>query len=297
MADLFSRVFRAKTKTGGYLLDGAVFLLGSVVYAVSVITFTVPNNIAPGGATGIATVFNFLFGSPIGVVIAALNLPLFFIGAKKLGISVIFRTIIATLLISLFIDVLSPFFPKYTGNVLLAALYGGVIAGFGLSLIYIRGASTGGSDLLAQILARKFRHVSIGRFILIIDFFVIVIAAFAFRSIDSALYAIITIYTSSFIVDKVIYGADAGKILFVVSKHSETIANEIMEKIKRGVTLMNVRGAYSSKENDMFVCAVRRYEVYLVKDIIYSVDPGAFIMVGDASEIVGEGFRPLEGKK
>lgn len=297
MSNLFMKLFKTRTKTEGYLIDGVTYFLGSIIYAFSVVTFTVPNNIAPGGATGIATVFHYLFGTPVGVAIAVLNLPLFLIGIKKLGVFSIVRTIVATLLLSLIIDVLSPFFPQYKGNVLLAALYGGVIAGFGLSLIYIRGASTGGSDLLAQILTRKFRHISIGRFILFIDIIVITIAAFVFKSIDSALYAIITIFSSSFVVDKVIYGGDAGKILFVVSRQSDKIAKEIMEKIKRGVTLLKARGAYSSVENEMLVCAVRRHEVYLVRDIIYTIDPTAFIMVGDASEIVGEGFKPLEGKK
>lgn len=297
MSNFFMNLFKTKSKTGGYIVDGATYIIGSIVYAISVIVFTVPNNIAPGGATGVATVFHYLFGTPIGVVIALVNIPLFFIGIRKLGIISIARTIIATVLLSLVIDLFTPLLRPYEGNVLLAALYGGVTAGLGLSLIYIRGASTGGSDLLAQILTRRFRHISIGKFILIIDFIVILIAAFVFKSVDSALYAIITIFSSSFVIDKVIYGGDVGKILFVVSKQSDKIAKEIMEKMNRGVTLLNARGAYSSLENEMLVCAVRRPEVYLVRDIIYTIDPSAFIMVGDASEIVGEGFKSLEGKK
>lgn len=277
-----------------FLIDGGAYILGGAVYAFSINAFTLPNNIAPGGATGLATLVHYLFGTPVGIVMILINIPLFFLGARKIGAVFIARTIVATLIQSFAIDIFAAFVPGYKGDMLLAALYGGVISGVGLSIVYLRGATTGGSDLLAQILNRQFRHISLGKFLAAIDFLIILAAALVFKSIDSALYSLITIFTMTVIVDKVLYGLDTGKVIMVFSPKNEEIAKEVMMSIKRGVTLISSRGAYSSRQGEMLLCAVRRVEVYHVRDIIYTIDPNAFIIVGVASEIVGQGFKPLE---
>lgn len=285
-----------RKKLGAYVLDTLSFLAGSVIYAVGVHIFTAPNHIAPGGATGLATLLYYLFGAPIGAVVLLLNLPLFFWGWKSSGFHFISKTVAATVTLSVALDAMTPFLPEYKGDTMLAAIFGGVLSGAGLALVFLRGGTTGGSDLVAYLLSRHFRSLSVGRLILIIDMFVVLASAVVYRNYESPLYALIVIFISTRLIDNILYGADAGngKMMFIISRKNQEIAREILRSVGRGVTMLRSRGAYSGREGEVLLCAVRRPEVHKTYDIIRSLDPQAFVIVGDAGEITGEGFRPSE---
>lgn len=285
-----------KGKLKNFLLDALLFTAGSLIFAISVNTFTAPNNIAPGGVTGAATMINYLVRAPIGVSILILNIPIFIWGFFVLGFRFIAKTICVTIISSVTIDITSAFLPVYHGDMLLTVIYGGVLAGLGLSLIFIRGGTTGGTDLAASLLTRKFRHLSMGRLILFIDFGVVAISALVYRNFESPLYAAIVIFISAKIIDTVLYGTSrgTGKVLFIISQKNKEIASCIIKNLRRGVTELKSRGSYSGIEGEVLFCAVRRQEVHKTYDIIHQVDPDAFVVVGEAAEISGMGFKELK---
>ncbi len=285
-------------KIKDFFIDGIFFLIGSFFFAISVNTFTAPNNIAPGGLTGVATMLNYLFGIPIGTVTLLMNIPIFLWGFFEVGYRFILKTMIATALSSVIIDLTVDILPQYKGDMLLTTVFGGLFAGLGLALIFVRGGTTGGTDLIANLISLRIRHLSLGRMILIVDMIIVVISAFVYKSFESPLYATIVIFITSKVIDIVLYGADigSGKMIFIISQKNDEIAQKIMEMIGRGVTELRSRGAYTKQEGEVLLCAVSRQEVYKVYDIIHLVDPDAFTIVGDAGEISGEGFKQLHKK-
>lgn len=282
----------ARIKRG--LLDGGFYVWGSISYAVSVNMFTAPNQIAPGGVTGVATLMNYLFGLPIGAMILVVNLPLLLAAWRKCGAGFTVRTLIVTVLSSVIIDVAAPFLPPFRGDKILTALFGGVLAGLGLGLIYMRGATTGGSEIVARLLERRLRHVPIGRLILLVDAVVVAASAVVYRQLESALYAMVLIFVSSFVMDAIVYGGEKGKMLLIMSRAEERIARRILLEMERGVTMLNAAGAYTGADKRVLLCAVRRSEVYQLRTLVYDVDPDAFIIVVSTEEVLGEGFKQIE---
>ena len=275
------------------IFDILIYILGGSLYSIGINSFASPNNIAPGGLTGVGVIINHIFGFPIGVLIIVLNIPLFIIGLKELGKYFLIKTIIATVTMSVLIDVSAAFLPVYTGNTLLACLYGGLLIGAGLALVFMRGATTGGTDIIAKLINRKFKFLSIGRIILLMDLLIISASAIAFKSIESALYAVIMIFASSRIIDSALYGADRGKMLFIITSKPEELSKAIMKKVSRGVTMLDGTGAYSNDIRYILMCAVRRHEAAKVHEIIKNIDNKAFIITTEAGEITGEGFKDL----
>lgn len=282
------------------LLELVRFLLltvaGASLYAVSVNCFTAPNQIAPGGATGVATILKDVFGTPIGLMMLAVNIPLFIWGVLGSGFRFFGKTIVATLIYSGVIDLTAPFLPQYHGDMMLVALFGGVISGAGLGLTFMTGATTGGSDLAAKLIGRRLRHISLGKLILVIDFLIVLASMAVYRNIESGLYAMVTIFVCSHMVDTVLYGFDNGngKVLFIMSVKSEEITREITARMDRGVTMLKSRGGYTGREGYALMCAVRRSEVFRLREIVRKIDPDAFIIVGSAEQIVGESFASID---
>ena len=287
---------KQRSRAWNTALDILALVAGSALYAGAVNLFTVPNNIAPGGVTGIATIFNHLFGLPIGTMILIINIPLFLIGAKVMGFRFLGKTAVATVLVSVFIDVSAPFIDRfaYTSDSLLASVYGGVLSGAGLAIIFLRGGTTGGTDILARVIHRYKPHFSMGRLILILDAIIITGAGIAYRSVDSALYAVIVIFASSVVIDRVLFGADAGKAVYVMSKKSEEITKAIMERMGRGVTLLDGHGAYTGQKKTIILCVVRKHETTRLRRLVDEIDPDAFMLISGAGEVLGEGFKSLE---
>ena len=285
-------LFHSK-KADEIIKDILFYAIGSSIYAVSVNMFTAPNHIAPGGVTGVATMLNYLFAWPIGTLGLLLNIPIFIWAILQIGYKLVIKTITATVFVSAAIDLIGIVIPHYTGNPMLAAIFGGCLEGIGLSLVFMRGATTGGTDLIARLLNRRVRFVSMAKLMMCVDFVIVVASAFVYHSMESALYALIAIFVSSRLIDAILYGTDTGtgKIMFIISEKSDEISNEIINDVDRGVTKLDSKGAFTGREGEVLLCAVRRYEVAKVKDIVRTIDKSAFIIVGDAGDISGEGFR------
>lgn len=285
-------LFHSK-KADEIIKDILFYAIGSSIYAVSVNMFTAPNHIAPGGVTGVATMLNYLFAWPIGTLGLLLNIPIFIWAILQIGYKLVIKTITATVFVSAAIDLVGIVIPHYTGNPMLAAIFGGCLEGIGLSLVFMRGATTGGTDLIARLLNRRVRFVSMAKLMMCVDFVIVVASAFVYHSMESALYALIAIFVSSRLIDAILYGTDTGtgKIMFIISEKSDEISNEIINDVDRGVTKLDSKGAFTGREGEVLLCAVRRYEVAKVKDIVRTIDKSAFIIVGDAGDISGEGFR------
>lgn len=273
--------------------DILFFAVGSFLYAVSINVFSSPNNIAAGGFTGIATMLNYLFDLPIGITIIVLNIPFLIWGAKELGTKFLIKTIIATFTTSIAIDLTAPFLPVYTGDMMITCIFGGVLSGIGLALVYMRGGATGGTDLIAKLLSKRIRFLSLGHLIMCVDFFVIIATVFVYQTVESPLYSIIFLFVTTKLIDTVLYGMDSGtgKMMFIISPKNEEIKQQIMEQLSRGVTELKSRGGYSGVEGEVLLCAVRPQEVHKTYDIVREVDASAFIIVGDAGEITGLGFK------
>lgn len=285
------------SKTGSrsktLVLDGLFFVAGALIDAVSVNVFTAPNHIAPGGITGIGTMLNYLFQTPIGMVNMIINIPIIIWAIVEIGYKLVAKSIAAIIVFSVAIDTLALVLPAYDGNPFLAAIFGGVLEGIGLALVFMRGSTTGGTDMIARLLGKHFRHLSMGKLMLAVDLIVIAASALVYQKLESALYAIIAIFVSTRIIDTILYGTDSGngKLYFIISKKSDEIRRRILEDIDRGVTIIPIQGGYSGQEGEMLLCAVRRYEVAKINDIIHTADRDAFVIVGEAGEITGEGFR------
>ena len=275
------------------LTDYVITAIGSAVYALGLECFLLSGKISPGGITGIAAILDYLYGLPTGVVSLVLNIPLFILGIKMLGMRFTKRTIIATVLISVFLDLFDAVLPVYAGNRLLSAIYGGLISGAGLALIMLRGGSSGGVDIIAKIVSMKWPFISIGRSVLAIDMVVTAAAAVAYSDIETALYTIIALFVSSKVIDALIYGADKGKVVFIITTEHEKMLSAIFEGLDRGATVLNAQGGWQREQRDVIMCAVRIAEASRLQRIVHRVDPHAFMIMGEAGEIVGEGFKPL----
>lgn len=285
------------SKTGSrsktLVMDGLFFVAGALIDAVSVNVFTAPNHIAPGGITGIGTMLNYLFQTPIGMVNMIINIPIIIWAIVEIGYKLVAKSIAAIIVFSVAIDTLALVLPAYDGNPFLAAIFGGVLEGIGLALVFMRGSTTGGTDMIARLLGKHFRHLSMGKLMLAVDLVIIAASALVYQKLESALYAIIAIFVSTRIIDTILYGTDSGngKLYFIISKKSDEIRRRILEDIDRGVTIIPIQGGYSGQDGEMLLCAVRRYEVAKINDIIHTADRDAFVIVGEAGEITGEGFR------
>ena len=275
------------------VLDGLFFVAGALIDAVAVNVFTAPNHNAPGGITGIGTMLNYLFQTPIGMVNMIINIPIIIWAIVEIGYKLVAKSIAAIIVFSVAIDTLALVLPAYDGNPFLAAIFGGVLEGIGLALVFMRGSTTGGTDMIARLLGKHFRHLSMGKLMLAVDLVIIAASALVYQKLESALYAIIAIFVSTRIIDTILYGTDSGngKLYFIISKKSDEIRRRILEDIDRGVTIIPIQGGYSGQDGEMLLCAVRRYEVAKINDIIHTADRDAFVIVGEAGEITGEGFR------
>lgn len=268
----------------------------SVLIAISIKSFQAPNQIIGGGVAGIATLVNFLTGLPIGSVSLLMNLPLLLVGYRKIGRRFILSTLRVLVILSITMDYLLAWLPAYHGNLLLAALFGGVFAGGGYGLVLMRGASTGGIDIIVRMIQKRRPHLSFGNVILMIDLAIVLMAVFVYQNIEVVLYAAVLIFTSTQVIDRMISGADLRKLVIVISKECPQIAKKVLHEISRGATLLRAEGAYTGADTRMMVCVVESQELFRLKSAVRSVDPSAFVIVAEAAEILGQGFKPIDSE-
>ncbi len=272
-------------------VDIFYFFAGAIIYSVSVNTFLSPNGISPGGFTGVAAVVNHITNIPTGTMLFVFNIPVLVLGFVKMGGVFILKTAFVTVLVSLSLDISMWFLPTLQTEGILASMFGGILMGIGLSLILLRGATTGGIDIIAKLINKKRRHLSVGKIILMADGVVIFLNAIVYKNAESALYSIIAMYMGTRIMDVLLYGADKGKIIYIITSLPDKICNEINHRIRRGVTKLAVTGGYTGESRTMLMCTVRVHEVSSIYDVVKEYDNRAFMVVSDAGEIVGEGFK------
>lgn len=280
-----------KRKALVFLTDLLFYALGGAIYSLAVLLFLSGNKISPGGITGIATALNYLFDLPVGLTVFLLNLPLLILGFLKLGGIFIAKTAVATVVMSAMLDLTAAFLPTLQLDMMLSSLFGGLLMGLGIGLFMLRGATTGGSDIVATLINRKFPHLTVGRLMLAADAAVIAASSVVYRNFEGALYAIIAIYVSSRVMDALLYGGDRGKIIYVITEHPTELADSIMSLLGRGVTLLDAVGAYTGTQRKMLMCTVRNNEASAVCRLASEHDKGAFIIVGEAGVVLGEGFK------
>ena len=278
-----------------FVFDMLIITLGCALYAGGITVFVEPNPIAPGGATGIAMiVHDFWKFIPIGVTIIFINIPLIIMGFIYFRMDFVIKTTYSIIVSSVMIDLFVTYLPFYQGDTILSALAGGVISGAGLASIMMRGATTGGTDIVAKLVNRKFRYLSVGRLMLLVDALIVILSAVVHKSFETVLYSILFLFTLSVIMDKLLYGADHGKMVYIVTDNPKPLLDGIFSVVGRGATNIKVQGGYTNSEHYMIMCAARPTEVSKILSVIKSTDKNAFVVVSDVGEIVGQGFKNFE---
>ena len=263
---------------------------GCIIYSAAISVFLENNNIAQGGVTGFAMLVNYIFPIlPIGVVSLLLNIPLFLTAWKKIGGKFIAKSFFVTLFLSVSIDALS-FLPSYQGDKILSVVFCGVLSGIAMALILMRNLTSGGTDILAKLIRLKKPHFSMGKLILISDFAVVLLSSVVYKNIESAMYSLILIFISSYVLDKILFGLTDSRTLMIITSSWQKISLVIMSEIGRGVSIININGGYTGESRKMLMCALKRNEVSLVAKSINEIDKNAFTVVLPSSEIMGEGF-------
>lgn len=264
--------------------------LGCAVFALGFDLFLEPNGLNAGGISGIAMIVLELipFGT-VGAVTAAMNFPLFFFGGKKIGMRFFLGSILGTVFFSFFIDLFAGI-PVPETEPLLAAIYGGVICGAGLGIVFVNNASTGGSDIVIRLLKLKHRNMPIGTLSLAFDFVVCAATGVVFGNVSNMLYSLIAVYATSQLLDAVIYKFDFSRVAYIISKEHKRIADAINYDLQRGVTYLYGQGYYSGDDTKVILTAVKQGQLADLKDLVVRIDPKAFIIVQDAHQVLGDGF-------
>lgn len=297
-------VTKEKLFSKDWFMAYSLITIGAFILAAGFVLFIDPHKIAPGGVYGIGIITHYLTqgmfswapeGLPIGTVGLVLNIPLTILGIKILGPRFGVKTVIGFLLSSVFIDLLHLGFgyKPLVDDLLLSSVFGGVFIGFGLGLIFKSKATSGGSDIIAMIIA-KYTRLPLGQLMIYVDSAIVLLALLAFKDWKIPMYSWIVIYITGKVIDMTIQGVSYDKTLFIVSDKYDEIRDKIINDLERGGTLINVVGMYKGHEKKMIFTNVSRREVYMLKDYIQSIDQNAFITVIDANEILGNGFKSFE---
>ena len=277
-------------------LQYAGIIGASLLYAAAIALFLDPNQLAPGGVSGIAIILNRLCGLPTGTLILLMNIPLLALGMWKLGWKVVLSTIVAVVSSSVFTDLLAPYGPL-TSDPLLAACAGGGLLAVGMGILFKLGATSGGTDILIRVIKLKYKHLKTGSLFLATDCCVIAASALVFGDIDLALYAAIATIVSSFCLDLVLYGRDEAKLVYLITDHEQAIADRLLQELEIGVTYLDGQGAYTRDNKKVILCAMQKRLLPKVQEIAMEEDPFAFLIVTSASEIFGEGFKDISAPR
>jgi len=266
-------------------------ILGCALFALGMDLFLFPNDLTAGGISGVALILTHVtrFGT-VGVVTAMINLPLFLIGGKKIGIRFFVGSLIGAAFLSLFIDLFAVL-PVLEVEPLLGALYGGVLCGLGAGIVFSSQASTGGSDIIVRLLKQKFRNLPLGHITISFDFIVATLTGIVFDDMTRTLYSLIAIFVTGQVLDAVIYRFDYSKVAYIVSKHHGDIAKGIGTKIDRGVTYLYGQGYYSKEDTKVILTAVKKNQLSELIELVTEIDPNAFIIVQEAHQVLGNRFK------
>ena len=265
-------------------------LVGSFIFALGFDYFLAPNDLNSGGISGLAMVIVEVLGvGSVGTLSILINLPLFILGGVKIGRRFFAGSIIGMLFSSVCIDLLVAL-PAPQGEPLLGALYGGVVCGAGLGMVFVAGTSTGGSDILVRLLKLKYRNVPIGQISMTFDLIVVVLTGLVFHDVTKAMYTGVTVFICGKVIDAMVYRFDYSKVALIISKEYAEIARQIGVKLDRGATFLHGEGSYSGQPTKVVLAAIKRQQLAELKELVTSIDPNAFIIVQEAHQVLGDGF-------
>lgn len=265
---------------------------GSILYAIGFDWFYTPNAIGFGGITGVGQVVNAFFPViPIGIFVLIINIPLFILGWKYIGGHLLITSLYSMALSSVAVDAINWMFDFAPMDRMLASICGGAVIGLSLGIIFAKGATTGGTDLIARLVKLKLPWAPMGKLLLVIDMAVIILVAIAFGDVMAALYGVIAQVVSAYVTDAVLYGMDTAKVAYIISDRAQAISDVIVRDLDRGVTVLRGEGAYSGSEKRVLMCAFKQKEIVDLKQMIFEIDKNAFIIVCNAHEVTGNGFK------
>lgn len=273
------------------LKDIALEMVGSLLTAIALYNFAINAQFLMTGFSGLALILYRLFRLPIGAVVIVLNIPVAIWCYKLLGRDFFLRSVRCTIISSLMVDYVAPLLPMYAGDRLLAALCTGVLGGMGYALIYTRNSSTGGADFITMAIRARHPHLSLGRISFAIDLVVILAGGAIFRDADGMLYGLLINYISSQMVDKMMYGVDAGKLTLIITERGRKVVAAIDQSSGRGATVLPAKGGYAGDGKEVVLCACNNKQMHLVRQAVHKVDPGSFIIILESNEVLGEGFK------
>lgn len=272
------------------LADLALIALGSACYALGFDLFLRPCGINGGGLSGLGLVFAELTGfDAIGTFVLLLNIPLFLVGWRRLGRRFFLGSLVGMVVSSVLIDVFAAL-PPVQAEPLLAGLCGGAMVGAGLGVVFLRDASTGGTDIAARLAKRRLRHVPIGKVMLAFDCAVVALTGAVSHDVNKALYSAVALYVSSVVLDGIIYGRSDSGVAMIISQHPQEIADRIDQRLGRGATFLPGVGAYTKREKTVVLCAVKAAQVGQLQALVTEADPEAFMILQKARQVLGEGF-------
>jgi len=274
------------------MINGLYVLIGVVLITISINSFFLKLKIAPGGVSGLATVIHYLTNISVGTIVFTLNIPLFIAGFLAFGKRFSIKTLLATFLLSFLLDN-TLFLPQITDDRLLASIFGGIIMGAGMALVFKGGATTGGTDIAAKVVNKYFPAFNISEQLFVIDGLVVVFAMIVFRDFDIGLYSIITIWLSAKVIDIVFEGVGFAKAMFIISNNGEEIGKRILDEVGRGVTGLNGEGLYLKNDKKILLTVVDRTQIPVIKRIAKDIDKKSFIIITDVREALGEGFNKM----
>ena len=279
-----------KKKSTAILIWLVEIVVGCAMFALGFDLFLGPNDINIGGVSGIAMVLVYLMKvGTVGLITALLNVPLLLLGGKKIGVRFLVGTLVGTAASSLMLDLFTRI-PAPTVEPLLAAVYGGILAGAGLGLVFLAGASTGGSDILVRLLKRRWRNVQVGRITMAIDLTVAVLTGIVFGDFTKTLYSGVALFACSKVIDAVVYSFDYSKVALIITPKYAEVAAAIVEKLDRGLTYLDGQGYYSGRDTKVILTAVKKQQLAELKELVTDIDPDAFVILQEAHQVLGDGF-------
>ncbi|MBO5842089.1 MAG: YitT family protein [Clostridia bacterium] len=278
-----------------FLKNLGILTVGAFIYAFGIAVFLDPNHLAPGGVSGISIILNSILPIGTGIWIFVINIPLMILGLIVFKFGFLLGTLYATALSSAIIEVIARGFshliPDMQDHLLIAAAAGGVLVALGIGLVFRGGGSTGGFDIVVKLLRRKFRHMKTGILYLALDVTVIAISAIVFHDVLVAMYAVVTVFTNSTVLDMVLYGKDNAKMVYIVTDSPDEVADRLMKEVETGVTILHGEGAYTKKNKKVLMCVLHDQQYPQLRDIVKQEDKHAFLIVTKATEIYGEGYK------
>lgn len=284
-----------KKKIKNIVLDLVADIAGSFLIAIGIYNFATASEFPVTGITGIAQVLYIYFGLPIGTMTTIINIPIILACVKVLGVKFVLKSLKTLLISNFFMDVVAPLLPIYEGDLMLSSICMGLLAGLGYALIFMRDSSTGGLDFISLTIRALKPHISLGRIIVIVDCVVLLACGLLLGgNVDKIIYGLIATYIVSVVVDKVMYGLDAGKVTLIVTEKGYDVAEKIHELTERGATLLKAVGSHTKTDKQVVMCACSYKQMHMVQKAVKEVDSSAFLVMMEANQVRGEGFRPHE---